>query len=256
MEELKNVMYTDSAVTGQAAGIGIGLIMAGSRDENTISELVAYAHETQHEKIIRALGIALALINFGHGELSDPLIDQLSVNTDPIIRYGAMYMIGTAYIGTGNRKAIKKLLHFAVSDTSNDTRRAAVINIGFVLFKNYKQVPKILNLLILSYNPHVRYGAAMALGIACAGTGYGEAVDLLEPMLRDDEGFVRQGALIGLAMVYQAIPEGLQPKVAKFRETLLGGIKKKKPQLTTFGSILALGILDAGGRNATITLSS
>jgi len=29
-EEMKNVMFTDSAVTGEAAGVAIGLIMAGS----------------------------------------------------------------------------------------------------------------------------------------------------------------------------------------------------------------------------------
>lgn len=29
-EEMKNVLFTDSAVTGEAAGISIGLIMAGS----------------------------------------------------------------------------------------------------------------------------------------------------------------------------------------------------------------------------------
>ncbi len=41
-------------------------------------------------------------------------------------------------------------------------------------------MPKIANLLITSYNPHVRYGAALALGIACAGTGQSEALNLLE----------------------------------------------------------------------------
>ena len=34
-----------------------------------------------------------------------------------------------------------------------------------------EQCPSIVSLLSESYNPHVRYGAAMALGIACAGTG-------------------------------------------------------------------------------------
>jgi len=30
-----------------------------------------------------------------------------------------------------------------------------------------------------SYNPHVRYGAAMALGVACSGLGSKEALGLL-----------------------------------------------------------------------------
>ena len=42
-----------------------------------------------------------------------------------------------------------------------------------------------VSLLSESYNPHVRYGAAMALGIACAGTGSKEAIALIEPMTND-----------------------------------------------------------------------
>jgi 26S proteasome regulatory subunit N2 len=48
-----------------------------------------------------------------------------------------------------------------------------------------------MNLLVMSYNPHVRYGAALALGIACAGKGNSEAVTMLEPMLNDTIDFVR-----------------------------------------------------------------
>lgn len=43
--------------------------------------------------------------------------------------------IGMAYVGTGNNNAIKKLLHFAVDDVSDDVRRAAVIALAFVMFK-------------------------------------------------------------------------------------------------------------------------
>jgi len=32
------------------------------------------------------------------------------------------------------------------------------------------------------YNPHVRYAAAMALGIACAGTALLEATHLIQPV--------------------------------------------------------------------------
>ena len=96
-----------------------------------------------------------------------------------------------------------------MSDVSDDVRRAAVMSLGFLLFRcvfncvfkfidrihslcklfgkkninctnfNFfffcgrtpEQCPSVVSLLSESYNPHVRYGAAMALGIACAGTG-------------------------------------------------------------------------------------
>ena len=53
-------------------------------------------------------------------------------------------------------------------------------------------MPKLVALLAESYNPHVRYGACMAVGISCARTGSAEAIRLLEPMLTDVSDFVRQ----------------------------------------------------------------
>jgi 26S proteasome regulatory subunit N2 len=52
--DIKHVFYTDSAVTGDAAGIGMGLLMVGTASEKA-SEMLAYAHDTQHEKIIRSV---------------------------------------------------------------------------------------------------------------------------------------------------------------------------------------------------------
>lgn len=52
-------------------------------------------------------------------------------------------------------------------------------------------MPKIANLLIVSYNPHVRYGAALALGISCSASGLPEAITMLEPLLKDSVDFVR-----------------------------------------------------------------
>lgn len=64
-------------------------------------------------------------------------------------------------------------------------------------FRTPEQCPSVVSLLAESYNAHVRYGAAMALGIACAGTGLREAIALLEPMAKfDPVNFVRQGALV------------------------------------------------------------
>ena len=55
-----------------------------------------------------------------------------------------MYTIGLAYVGSSNHNALKKLLHFAVSDVSDDVRRAAVTNIGFIMLKNSQQVDKFI----------------------------------------------------------------------------------------------------------------
>lgn len=54
-DDIKNVLYTDSAVAGEAAGISMGLLMVGTASEKA-SEMLTYAHETQHEKIIRLVG--------------------------------------------------------------------------------------------------------------------------------------------------------------------------------------------------------
>jgi len=86
------------------------------------------------------------------------------------MRYGGVYTIGLAYCGTANNAAIRRLLRVAVSDVSDDVRRAAVTCLGFLLSHEPDQCPRIVSLLADSYNPHVRYGAAMALGISCAGT--------------------------------------------------------------------------------------
>ena len=96
---------------------------------------------------------------------------------------------------------MRRLLHVAVSDVSVDVRRAAVMSLGFVLCNAPERISKVVQLLSESYSPHVRYGAAMAVGIACAGTGMKSAIELLMPMCKDRVDFVRQGAMIALSMV-------------------------------------------------------
>lgn len=49
-EDVKNILYLDSAVAGEAAGIALGLLHAGSATDKA-TELLAYAHDTQHEKV-------------------------------------------------------------------------------------------------------------------------------------------------------------------------------------------------------------
>ena len=256
-EQLKFCLYQDDAVTGEAAGLAMGLCELGSKSSGAIEDMVAYAQETQHEKILRGLAVGISLVMYGRLEEADPLIESLTRDKDAILRRSGMYTIAMAYCGTGNNKAIRKLLHVAVSDVNDDVRRAAVTGLGFLLFKQPDHCPGVVQLLSESYNPHVRYGAAMALGIACAGTGNKEALGLIEPMKNDPTNYVRQGALIASAMILVQQTEQTCPKVKDFRALYQKVITDKHEDvMAKFGAILAQGIIDAGGRNVTVSLQS
>lgn len=256
-EELKNNLYKDDAVIGEAAGIAIGLVMLGTNSIQTLQEMLAYAQETQHEKILRGLALGIALCMYGRLEESSTLVEKLIHDKDPILRRSAMYTIAMAYCGSGNNEAIRRLLHVAVSDVNDDVRRAAVEALGFILFRTPEQCPSIVSLLSESYNPHVRYGAAMALGIACAGTGNKEALAVLEPMLNDAVNYVRQGVLIAMSLVCIQHTEATCPKVKTLRETIMKIITDKHDDvIAKFGAIIGQGILDAGGRNMSLSLQT
>lgn len=51
----KTQPFTLAQVAGEAAGIAMGLLLAGTGSEKA-AEMLAYAHDTQHEKIIRGEG--------------------------------------------------------------------------------------------------------------------------------------------------------------------------------------------------------
>ena len=68
---------------------------------------------------------------------------------------------------------------------NDDVKRAALMNIGFLLFRTPEKIPELVKQLAESYNPHLRYGAAMAVGIGCAGTGLIDALKLLAPLTND-----------------------------------------------------------------------
>eukprot|EP00762_Andalucia_godoyi_P001312 ANDGO_04815.mRNA.1 26S proteasome non-ATPase regulatory subunit 1 homolog B len=268
-DELRDIVYQDDAVAGEAAALAIGLSRAGTlptgTDESVLSDMLTYARETQHEKIIRGIALGLACMCCGREAAADSIIEQLIADKDPILRAGAMQCLAAAYAGTGHSAAVRKALHIAVSDVSDDVRRAAVISLGFVLRvrasvlgdHTSKQAddrcPRLVSLLAQSYNPHVRYGATLAVGICCAGTALRAAIDLLKPLAEDPVDFVRQGAYIGLAMVLMQTNETREPFVAEFRDKIDRIVSDRHaPIMAKLGAILSAGFLDAGGRNVTL----
>lgn len=255
-EALKAVVSSESAVAGEAAGLAMGMVLLGSGNGIALEEMLGYATETSHEKIIRGLSLGCALVVYGREEESDTLVEQMVREKDPILRYGGMFAVALAYVGTSSNTAVRRLLHVAVSDVSDDVRRAAMISLGFVLCNQPEQVPRIVSQLADSYNPHVRYGAALACGVACAGTGCSGAITLLMKLVEDRVDFVRQGAFIALSLVVIQLNEATEPKTKKFKAAIDKVLASKGDTMTKLGAILASGIMNAGGRNCTISLLS
>jgi 26S proteasome regulatory subunit N2 len=254
------LLLTESAVVGEAAGYAIGLIFLGSGDDDVQEVLRNTIEDSPHEKTIRGAAIGLALMSYGREGDADALANRLLRDKDPTARYGGAWVLALAYAATSDASAVKRLLRAAVTDAADDVRRAAVTALGFVLINTPEQVPKLVSLLAESYNPYVRYGAAMAVGIACAGSGdeIASAYALLEPLLTDKTDFVRQAAYIATSMVLQQVtdPAGTKGKVKAFRKQLAQSFLKRGEAVVRLGSLFASGMLDAGGRNSTVSLRS
>ena len=76
-KHLKDTLFNnaDSAIIGEAAACGMGLVMVGTGDEQAIEEMMSHAADSNHEKIIRALGVSLSLIMYGKESQADGLIE-------------------------------------------------------------------------------------------------------------------------------------------------------------------------------------
>jgi len=76
-------------------------------------------------------------------------------------------------------------------------------------------------------------------------------------MLDDQVDFVRQGALMSMALLLQQTSEARSPSVKRIRELLASVVTDKhQPILAKSGAILAAGILDAGGGNCVLSMQS
>jgi 26S proteasome regulatory subunit N2 len=72
-EQLNFCLYQDD----EAAGLAMGLCELGSKSASAIEDMVAYAQESQHEKILRGLAVGISLVMYGRLEEADPLIESL-----------------------------------------------------------------------------------------------------------------------------------------------------------------------------------
>ncbi|KAM3728461.1 26S proteasome non-ATPase regulatory subunit [Dirofilaria immitis] len=171
--QLRDCLYQDDAVTGEAAGLAMGLVMVGGMQTEAYQEMVQYVCDTQHDKIQRGLRTGIALLAYGQQEEAEKLIAPLLEHkSNAVLRSTAVCMLAMAYAGSGKADVVRRLLAKVAADPNQDVKRFAVIAIGFVLSNDAEQCLSYTGMLAEHFNPHVRYGAAMALGISCAGSGY------------------------------------------------------------------------------------
>lgn len=76
-EQLRTVLFQDNATSGEGAGYAMGLVMLGSKSDKALEEMLSYARETQHEKIIRSLAVGVAFLMYEQGAGADHVIDEM-----------------------------------------------------------------------------------------------------------------------------------------------------------------------------------
>ncbi len=128
-----------------------------------------------------------------------------------------------------------------------EEQQLQILDLYYVISHHNSQVPKVVQLLANSYNEHVRYGSAAALGIACAGTGNLQALTILKQLCKDKIDYVRQAALISIGMLLQEHNNIECNQVSEIREKYLHciSIDKREPTMCQMSAILGSGIIDS-----------
>ena len=104
-EQLKFCLYRDDAVTGEAAGLAMGLCELGSKCGCFRGHGCLCPGDSTSE-ILLGLAVGIALVMYGRLEEADPLIEGPTRDKNAILRRSGMYTIAMAYCVTGNNSAI------------------------------------------------------------------------------------------------------------------------------------------------------
>ncbi len=251
-EVLAETLMHDDADVGEAAAIGIGMVMMGSGNTKYVNQLIEYATNTSHSKISRACGMGLALLLYNRRQEAEESVAVLIDSTQALLREGGAQALGMAYAGSADLNVAGRLLHLAVADTSDDVRRAAVTAIAFVTPR--AKLCDMLGLMARSYNPHTRAGTATALGLNLAGTNDPEAIKILGLLAADQHDFVRQAALLSQALVMSQAPTRDTRAAEQTMKLVDIASDSYEQKLTRYGAIVSAGIMAAGGHNLTFSL--
>lgn len=110
-DDLKQTLFTDSAVAGEAAGYAMGLIMLETADAACADEMLTYARETQHEKIIRGLAIGIAFIYYARQEEADETVKVLLA--EKVLTFSHHLSYSTDSL-SGSYSSVRRCLHSGI----------------------------------------------------------------------------------------------------------------------------------------------
>lgn len=158
-------MYGEKSNLAEACGYAMGMIKATHFDIEVVENLIHTSRNNPHDRIARSAMIALGLMGLGNRKKVFLTFEKLIQEKDSLLRFGAINMLGMAYINTAENEILDLLLQVAATDLSNDVRRSAVLAITMVLLSHRSKALSLLTMLANSYNEYVRHAVALSLGI-------------------------------------------------------------------------------------------
>ncbi|GIQ80179.1 hypothetical protein KIPB_000937, partial [Kipferlia bialata] len=226
-DDLWPVTLSADPDTGMGSALGCGLLMLGSVSkaqteagqplQERLDMMLNQARDTEHERVARSCAVGLAFACYECRQDALPLIKTLENERRPQMREGAAWARALAFAGSGDLDQLRLLLRLGMNDSDDNVRRAAFIGVALLL-ADPEETVKALALSTRSYSPHIRSGAALGIGLACAGTGNRRALTLLRDLEGSLESYVVQSSLMAQALVLQLQPSPELPEDEKEAE--------------------------------------
>lgn len=212
------------------------------------TRLYTIANETEHERLSRSCGIALALLAIETRTI-DNYVKNMITDRSEVLRYSGCFCVGSAFAGTSNLDAIT-LLSSLINDSSEDVKRACVLGLGFVCCNKQDVLLNVLEPLATNHSPGVRGAVALALGFFMSGTADNKCCDIIEVLLYDIDLLVRQSACIGMGFLLAQATQNNVPNFTRIVERInFLVIEKQENPAVTIGAVIGRSLMEGGGRN-------
>lgn len=211
-----------------------------------VDKLKTISHDSEHERVSRAAGIALSLMVV-QTKVIDNVTRKLLTSRTDTSRYAGCFCIGSAFVGTSDLNAISLLLDL-LNDNCEDVKRACVLALAFVCCNNKTMLFDVLSPLATNHSASVRGAVGLGLGYFCQG--YPGVVDLVEVLMYDVDLLVKQSAFIGMGFL---LTQGTKAEITNFKRIVqrinYALLEKNENTSALFGAVLGRSIMEGGGRN-------